>query len=122
MPAAPLRPCAHPGCPKTQTANRCEDHKKQYGHQRDDPATATRERKFYWSTAWRSTRAKYLRANPLCVEHQRENKIVAAEEVDHIVPIANGGDPLDWGNLQGLCKSCHSAKTRKENPTAGRYT
>ena len=35
-------------------------------------------------------------------------------EIDHIRPIANGGDPLKISNLQVLCKSCHHDKTRHE--------
>lgn len=37
----------------------------------------------------------------------------ASAEVDHIVPLAQGGeDTLE--NLQGLCKACHQGKTRAE--------
>jgi hypothetical protein len=35
-------------------------------------------------------------------------------EIDHIRPIANGGDPLEISNLQVLCKSCHHDKTKNE--------
>lgn len=50
----------------------------------------------------------YLRANPLCVECDG-----AATEVDHIVPKSQGGTD-EWGNLQALCKSCHSRKTARQ--------
>jgi len=36
-------------------------------------------------------------------------------EVDHRVPIAEGGEALDPANLQALCRGCHVAKTRAEN-------
>jgi len=32
-------------------------------------------------------------------------------EVDHVVEIARGGAPLDYANLQTLCRPCHRAKT-----------
>ena len=38
-----------------------------------------------------------------------------ANEVDHIVPLHKGGDPFDMDNLQALCRSCHIAKTAREN-------
>lgn len=37
-----------------------------------------------------------------------------AEEVDHIVNVADGGDEWDWDNLQSACKHCHAVKTARE--------
>ena len=37
-------------------------------------------------------------------------------EVDHVKPLSKGGDPWDLGNLQTLCRGCHIAKTRSEQP------
>ena len=36
-------------------------------------------------------------------------------EVDHIVPIADGGAVWAEDNLQVLCRGCHIAKTAKQN-------
>ncbi len=36
-----------------------------------------------------------------------------ATEADHVVPVAEGGSH-DQANGQGLCSSCHAAKTRDE--------
>ena len=36
-------------------------------------------------------------------------------EVDHIVPVADGGHPFDPANLQTLCSECHQDKTAREN-------
>ena len=39
-------------------------------------------------------------------------------EVDHIIPLADGGARWDLSNLQTLCRSpCHFAKTAAENRT-----
>lgn len=35
-------------------------------------------------------------------------------DIDHIIPISEGGHPFDPKNLQTLCKSCHITKTRME--------
>lgn len=34
-------------------------------------------------------------------------------ELDHIIPLAQGGEDFE-GNLQVLCKKCHSEKTKRE--------
>ena len=36
-------------------------------------------------------------------------------EVDHILPLVDGGQPYDLDNLQTLCRSCHVRKTAAEN-------
>ncbi|WP_269448179.1 HNH endonuclease [Lentibacillus sp. JNUCC-1] len=56
----------------------------------------------------------FLRRNPLCVHCTDSGMTVPATEVDHIVP-HRGDRDLFWdpNNHQGLCKSCHSKKTRK---------
>ncbi|MCE2494035.1 MAG: HNH endonuclease [Alphaproteobacteria bacterium] len=36
-------------------------------------------------------------------------------EVDHVRPLHKGGDPWEPANLQTLCRSCHIAKTAREN-------
>ena len=37
-----------------------------------------------------------------------------ATQVDHIKPIADGGEPWDLENLRSLCASCHSKKTGRD--------
>ena len=70
---------------------------------------------------WRRLRAMYLRRNPLCEDPFgiHGGAVVAAYEVDHIVPLSRGGGN-DWDNLQALCKSCHSRKTARESGFGGR--
>ena len=36
-------------------------------------------------------------------------------EVDHIEALEDGGDPWAFDNLQTLCRTCHLAKTSREN-------
>lgn len=35
-------------------------------------------------------------------------------QVDHIVPLAEGGDRYDWNNYQSLCKTHHDQKTTRD--------
>jgi 5-methylcytosine-specific restriction protein A len=37
----------------------------------------------------------------------------SAVDVDHILPLAKGGEDID-SNIQVLCRPCHKAKTRRD--------
>jgi 5-methylcytosine-specific restriction protein A len=112
MPHKPLRPCNAPGCSELVPSGRCATHRKQHQRKLDDPKTSTREREFYWSTRWRKTRARFIAVYPWCVDCEAEGRRTLVEEVDHIVPIADGGDRWDWNNLRSLCSTHHSRRTR----------
>lgn len=59
---------------------------------------------------------------PLCALCVAAGVPTPAVCVDHIVPIAQGGDN-EPANLQPLCASCHARKTRTENSKApARYS
>ena len=70
--------------------------------------------KFYHSTPWRKTSRAYRQANPLCEECLKNGRTTPVALVDHIKPIEEGGDPLSWDNLQGLCHRCHNRKSGRE--------
>ena len=38
-------------------------------------------------------------------------------EVDHIVPVSQGGSETEFDNLQALCRDCHMDKTMRERGT-----
>ena len=69
-----------------------------------------------YTKRWRRAALRYLRHHPTCALIGTSIKCTGlATEVDHIQP--HGGDlRLFWDrrNWQGLCKSCHSRKTRGE--------
>jgi 5-methylcytosine-specific restriction protein A len=67
---------------------------------------------FYNSAVWRKLSAQYKAANPLCVNFDECGGV--AEITDHIVPIRDGGDKLNWDNLQSLCKKCNFKKTGEQ--------
>lgn len=77
-------------------------------------ATARLKGPRYQGKNGRNTR--WLELNPVCAECMRINprEARAADEVDHIVPLWDGGldDP---SNFQGLCLPHHREKTAAEN-------
>jgi len=65
-----------------------------------------------YDSRWRKLAKMILNRDPVCMVPSCWS---ASEEVDHIIPKREGGLDL-MSNLQGLCKTCHSRKTRRENP------
>ena len=62
---------------------------------------------------WIATRQQVLiRDNWTC---QKCGQTAIRPEVDHIVPLEQGGDKWDMANLQTLCRTpCHEEKTLSE--------
>lgn len=58
----------------------------------------------------------FLRRNPLCVECEKQGRLVPATVVDHVIP-HKGDYEKFWNesNWQALCKSCHDRKTARED-------
>ena len=69
-----------------------------------------------YSYAWQLARKSYLAKHPLCAECERAGLVVAATDLDHIVP-HRGDKTAFWvrSNWQGLCHPCHSRKTAAED-------
>jgi 5-methylcytosine-specific restriction protein A len=66
----------------------------------------------YTTQTWRRLRRQKLAETPMC-EHCRP-RIVPATQVDHIVPISEGGPPFpNLDGLRSLCASCHSRVTAR---------
>ena len=63
--------------------------------------------------------ATYRARHPLCEECERNGRVALAQVVDHIIEIADGGDPVDPSNLQSLCHACHNRKHRVKAPADG---
>jgi len=76
--------------------------------------------KFYHSSAWRKVRKLYIEANPLCVECMKDNKLIKADVVDHIIRYRDKPElGLDVNNLQSLCHYHHNSKSGKESRGGG---
>lgn len=76
-------------------------------------ARRTRERESPYDATWRRLRDKFYKKNPMCrfCDHDGIDRI--GDDVDHIIPIAQGGERLDWSNLQTLCNKHHYGAKRK---------
>lgn len=62
---------------------------------------------------WKRLRNRHARKNPLCVACLAEGRITPVEQVDHVIPIRDAPERrLDETNLQSLCGTHHSQKTR----------
>jgi 5-methylcytosine-specific restriction protein A len=59
-------------------------------------------------------RAAYLAREPLCVDCLERGERVPATEVEHVVPLGEGGAPFASDNLAAYCKNSHSRKTARE--------
>ena len=114
MPRKPKKPCAHPGCPElVDNKTYCEKHetkyKKEKWKQADSKRGTSKERGY--GANHRKLRKIVLAEEPLCRHCKQEGRLVPATEMDHIDGNVYN---LERDNLQGLCKSCHSKKTVKE--------
>lgn len=99
----PTKLCSEPRCPLPATyRGRCAE------HQRSVNRATHRNRHIYGSKRWQMLRRRVLFEQPLCPCGE------IAVDVDHIVGLEQGGAPYERANCQGLCKSCHSRKTREE--------
>jgi 5-methylcytosine-specific restriction protein A len=57
-------------------------------------------------------RKRQLAAEPHCRDCRDRGYATPAEEVDHIVPLEDGGTNHDE-NLRSLCRACHRARTKE---------
>lgn len=72
---------------------------------------------------WRRRRAFVLKRDGYvcrCEECTRLGRLLPADEVDHIVPLSQGGTDDD-DNLQAINRECHKAKTAREAAAGARW-
>ena len=114
MPHRPGRACTQtPGCPGIVRGGQCSvcgpGRRSQQDYDRRRGSAASRG----YDRRWQRLRTMVLASSPLCVMCLAENRVTPATEVDHIRPLADGGDHSE-DNLQPLCKSHHSRKTARD--------
>lgn len=115
MPRRPLRPCRSKGCSEVHRNSNgyCETHKS-------EAAAWVRKKegiRALTGRPWRRLRDRILERDKhlcQCEECKSEGRITLAEEVDHIIPISQGGTDKE-SNLRAISKECHKKKTMRES-------
>ena len=72
-----------------------------------------RSNKIYTTRAWRVTRKEILERDGYRCTIGMEGCTGEATQVDHIHPLAFGGDPYSANNLRGACANCNSSRANK---------
>lgn len=108
--------CAYHTCNKIIRSKYCNQHK----HIQSDVSRGTRGTTSQqgYGTQWQKIRKIHLFNHPLCEDCKIEGIIKPAKEVHHVIGLRNGGTNED-DNLQSLCKSCHSKRTRMGKDAIG---
>jgi 5-methylcytosine-specific restriction protein A len=108
----PIRLCVSPRCSNQALPGRskCQQHYREYERERSARRRAATSG-VYKRKKWEMTRRAVLARDPICKVCDK----ALSTEVDHIVPLAEGGDPYRLEGLQGICSPCHWAKTGAEN-------
>lgn len=71
---------------------------------------------FYKSRAWQACREQAMKRDQyLCRDCLKSGKVVAAEEVHHIIPLTpdnytDSSVSLNLANLVSVCRECHKAR------------
>ncbi|MFF5451867.1 HNH endonuclease [Streptomyces sp. NPDC012950] len=125
MPTAPPSRCTDPECGNLAThRGRCDDHQPIPWAGRDDKAGR------YGISSGRFRTLKRLadrRDNGCCYmcgldrnELDLDDPDVRDHELDHIIPISEGGSVESLDNLGLACTSCHETKSKAEAARANR--
>ena len=115
-------PCRQPGCHAlVDGGGYCEPHKQKRDRDYNAARKADPNRTdaFYKTAAWRALRALRLNIEPVCRNCKLQGRVTPANTADHIVPIRQGGAPLDLNNTQSLCGPCHASKSALEGSRWG---
>jgi hypothetical protein len=142
MPRRPNRPCLTQPCPRAAVhQGRCAEHAKPYALARER-ARGSAHARGYTKRQHVPWRTMVLATHPVCMGYPLGKgacrPFTPATVADHIVPLSlwdrdpamaqtlllkalrarglepNALDPWSLDNGQGLCASCHNAKTRAE--------
>lgn len=77
-------------------------------------------RKPQYAGPWRKVRAKVLERDAHRCQIRGQGCTQHATEVDHILPVAMGGEWYDEENLRASCSRCNNARNIKHKTTSSR--
>lgn len=118
MPRRPSSTCGNPNCPtlvKPGTGAYCPEHAQ--ARQRADQLNRGTAAYRGYDARHRKWRKMVLARHPLCLRCQERGQVTPATVADHITPLDELPPPCGhWSlsNGQGLCHSCHNAKTAED--------
>ena len=115
MTLARYQSCAKPGCPNIVDKGLCPEHRRKARRETDKRTGRVRGSK------WSALRRRVLARDMLCQDGRVCNHKNTSVEVDHIIPLVDGGHPTEMSNLQGICCACHRAKTGAEQQQQNDY-
>ena len=117
MPKSAPKPCRSPRCASyAGNGGYCDSHKIEAKAESKLGGWGNRESSTArgYGSRWQKIRISVLRRDDyLCQICLISDRLQVANEVDHILPKAKGGND-DIDNLQSLCKECHKLKTISE--------
>lgn len=92
--------------------NKPRTHKQKKTIKQHDPRPNANARGY--DRHWQKVRAEYIAEHPLCEDCLDQGKTTPVYDVDHIIPLSQGGERLDKENMRSLCRKCHNIKTRRQ--------
>lgn len=111
MPRRPAKPCRVCKRPTREKSGRCLDCQAAGKGAR---AGKPEHHRLYDSAAWKQLRKAKLLNSPLCEECEANGYVVAAKDVDHVIPLRERPDlALVIENLRSLCVPCHRRKSAR---------
>ena len=78
-------------------------------------------RRVYSTSAWKQTRLIVLERDGWRCKIKGARCTHTATEVDHIIPVIEGGAPLDVLNLRAACKTCNLGRVIHRRAELARF-
>lgn len=123
----PVRPCIErlpegKGCPlyALEGKSRCAEHEREYQGQRKTPS-----QKIAQTARWRKLRARVIREQKrrdgtwqceICLRPITDEREI---DLDHVMPVAMGGEPYDETNVRLSHRHCNRSRKRPRGPKPG---